>query len=831
MVVAYGLALVSAGAIVWCAVVARPVGGAQPSVIQTRIYPWQVSSVQRQPEVERQRVATTDIQVGPATRADLAGALQGRLDERQSQVKVTITHSLRMAEADQLVLTLRQGLDLPNAVQSFTDDGFGAIKINGVALAPTTRLAPRLSTFAGLTTVEFSVTLLRQLPRGEVLQLDFNAPLAKPLLVVTRTVTLTPVGWTVTGLQGVQPDDESRRRLQFTVGPNRVKLALAPSSFGYPDAEEHDDVSWGTALGILTAIVLLVLLLRSLGTVWWQRLANRELVVGLVLAAPTLLIPLFDPALAPISYVILFLALPALAVRHAARVVPTSPPWTTNDALGVTALGVVVGFGMLSWSWLHEQLPGPVLVATALAAAVAAAGSAVAFSADLGVPMVVVRLAALWAGAAVGLLALALWTRALLTGVYPPDSVRLVLGLFWSIIPIAVVAVATKGWSRVTVLVIVMVSLLVQGWPTEWLDAGSWSLPLPETLPTIGRFELTPLMRGVFGLLLLGFVLLVLRLRRLGDSVEAADGRTAAATMIIVLMVLYLTPRGTVTVADSQVPLPLLSITSIVAWVAARWLLARTHPPFTEPATPAEHRELVRGALHRRLLQISEQELYRLGRGRLGSGEMTLADFDRRRRDLERALHSDGRENAFGTAAACSPWHNGVTAFVICLLLSLPFLLVYGWPAGPDLSSFIFDSRYLLTLPAFGFLYGYFYSRLRGTQPMTKALHLMVAALITELSGYLPTLFQPDLGALDKVQVVAIVVGEVALVSLGLGLYWEWRIMHLAGEPWGRVRNVRSIRSLATPLIAIIIAFGTAAATTAAGQTVAHILQGTTQSP
>ena len=77
-----------------------------------------------------------------------------------------------------------------------------------------------------------------------------------------------------------------------------------------------------------------------------------------------------------------------------------------------------------------------------------------------------------------------------------------------------------------------------------------------------------------------------------------------------------------------------------------------------------------------------------------------------------------------------------------------------------------------------------------------------------------------------KVQVVAIVVGEVALVCIGLGLYWEWRVMHLAGEPWARVRNVRSVRSLATPLLAVVIAAGTTAATSAAGQTVDRILKG-----
>ncbi|HUR07441.1 MAG TPA: hypothetical protein VM347_33195, partial [Nonomuraea sp.] len=500
--------------------------------------------------------------------------------------------------------------------------------------------------------------------------------------------------------------------------------------------------------------------------------------------------------------------------------------------LVVTGLGCLVGLGMLSWSWLHQQLPGQTLLIGSVVAAVAAAAAAVVFSVDLGVRVVIVRLAVLAAEAAIGLLALALWGRALLTGVYPPDSIRLVLALGWAMIPIAAIAVATKTWTRTAVVGALLVSLLVQGWPTEWLDAGSWNLPFTATdasnLPKIGILPLDPLVRGVLGLLLLTFALLVLRLRRLGGSLTALDHPATHATVIVCLMVLYLTPRGSTTLTDVHVAVPQLSITSIVAWVTARWLLVRPHPAVVEPASAEEHRQLVRAALHKRLLLVSEQELYRIGRGKLGSGELSMAEFDTRRLELEAALHEHGRhpETALATAAGCTPWHNGVYAFLISMLLSTPFVLVYGWPSGADLSSFVFDSRYLLTLPAFGFLFGYFYPRIRGTQPMTKALHLMAAALVTELATYLPTLFEPDIGVADKVQVTAIVVGEVALVCIGLGLYWEWRVMHLAGEPWARVRNIRSVRSLATPLLAVVIAAGTTAATSAAGQTVDRILKG-----
>ncbi|MGR6915071.1 hypothetical protein ACU635_12565 [[Actinomadura] parvosata] len=780
------------------------------------------------PDVRWARRATTEVSISRASRSDLEPVPEGRLDPRQRHVKVTVKHRLQLALRDTLIEALRQGGGFPGTLQQVTDAAFGAIKVDGPSLAPTTRLAPTLISESGRTTAEFTVTLLRQLRPDQLLKLDFEEPKAFPLIVTSRSITVLPGEWSVLRLEGITPEQEAAERLAFTVGAYPVSLTLAPDSFGFPDVVVQEDFSWATALGVLTAIALAIYLLRSLGKGWWARLANRELFFGLALAAPALLIPLFAEDWSVVAYVILFIAVPLLALRHASRVLPTSPPWDTRDLLVVTGAGVAIGLGMLAWSWLHGQLSGQALLAGGAAAAVAAAGSAIAFSVDLGVRPVVVRLAVLSAEAAIGLLALALWLRALAGGVYPPDSIRLVLALSWALIPISALAVATKQWKRQTVVGAVLISLLVQGWPTEWLDSGSWSLAVQQDEPRIGTLVLSPIVRGVMGLLLLGFVMLVLRLRRLGAQLSAVDNPVAESTMICVLMVLYITPSGSTTLADIDVPLPLLAITSLVAWATAQWLLTGPRMAIPEPVNLEEHRALVRAALHKRLLLVAEQELYRVGRARIGAGELTMADFDQQHNALEAAMNRHGRhpETAFATSAGCSPWYNGIQAFTVSLLLSLPFALVYGWPEGVDLTSFIFDGRYLITLPAFGFLFGYFYPRVRGTQPMTKALHLTAAALLTELSGYLSTLAEPDIGAFDKTQVVAIVVGQVMMVCVGLGLFWEWRIMHLAGEPWARVRNLRSIRSLAAPTLALVLAAGTTAASSAAGQTVDRILKG-----
>jgi len=834
--IGFGLAAVSLSAIVWCAVAAEPVPRPVPPSSPADADSWGLSATRAEPAAGGDREASTEVTVAPASAADLDGVPEGRMDERRRQVKVTITHRLSMDPADGLAETLREGAEFPHGLRRFTDEGFGAVKVNGTVLAPATRLPPRLTTTGDRTTAVFTVTLLRQVRPEDLMRVDFHTPAATPSLVAYRRVTLLPGEWSVLRAASIAPDREEPDRLEFTAANHAVSVTLAHRSYGFPDVRERDDFSWATALGVVTAVVLTVLLLRTPGGDWWRRPANRELAAGLALAAPVVLLPLVAEEFTLPAYVMLFVGLPLLALRHAIQVLPTGPQWTPRDALGATGVGVLLAVGMLSWSYRYGQLPGDTLLTGTSVAATAAAGSAVALSADLGVRAVVVRLAAFAAGSAVALLALALWAKALVTQVYPPDSVRLLLAFCWALIPVAAVAVAIKQWKRGAVVVAVVVSLMVQGWPSEWLDAGSWSLAPPaQELPRIGELELTPLVRGVMGLLLLGYLLLVLRLRRLGTALEATRDPSAESAMIVCLMVAYLTPQGSATLGDIDVPLPMLSITAIAAWVTARWLLAGPHLSIVEPYDQEEHRELIRAALHRRLLLSSEQELYRAGRSRIGGGELSMAEFDRRRLELDAALRGHGGhpETAFATAAGCSPWQNGLHAFVVSLLLSLPFLIVFGVPSGIDLTSFVFEARSVIALPAFGFLFGYFYPRIRGTQPMTKALHLMAAALVTELSGYVAAIAEPDLGAMDKVQVVAIIVGKAALVSIGLGLYWEWRIMYLADEPWARVRNIRSLRSLATPLLAITIAAITTAATSAASQTVDRVLRGdeTSQQP
>ncbi|MGI5290811.1 hypothetical protein ACQEVF_46890 [Nonomuraea polychroma] len=57
-----------------------------------------------------------------------------------------------------------------------------------------------------------------------------------------------------------------------------------------------------------------------------------------------------------------------------------------------------------------------------------------------------------------------------------------------------------------------------------------------------------------------------------------------------------------------------------------------------------------------------------------------------------------------------------------------------------------------------------------------------------------------------------------------LGLWWEWRLMRLAGEPWARVRSIRTLRTLGPPLAAAAIA--TTAATALVNNVIAPLPTG-----
>ena len=84
MFIAFGLAMVSAGAIVWCTVAARPVPLAPPVRECRRPEPWELNG-QNEPRVNSHRQATTEVLVTGAGPGDLRAVPEGRLDERSAR--------------------------------------------------------------------------------------------------------------------------------------------------------------------------------------------------------------------------------------------------------------------------------------------------------------------------------------------------------------------------------------------------------------------------------------------------------------------------------------------------------------------------------------------------------------------------------------------------------------------------------------------------------------------------------------------------------------------------------------------------------------------------
>ncbi|WP_127932216.1 hypothetical protein [Nonomuraea polychroma] len=171
-------------------------------------------------------------------------------------------------------------------------------------------------------------------------------------------------------------------------------------------------------------------------------------------------------------------------------------------------------------------------------------------------------------------------------------------------------------------------------------------------------------------------------------------------------------------------------------------------------------------------------------------------------------------------------------------LLSLPFSAVRvvesvetGQGEGRQLLA---GALTVLSLPALCMVFGYFYPRVRGTTPIVKSLAFLAAAVFIQLPGIVGTLVvsmtaDPNLADTtpptpkEALAAVLVAVGNIAVVSIGLGLWWEWRLMALAGEPWARLRDIRTLRALAAPLAAVAIAVATTATTVLVNNVIAPL--------
>jgi len=102
-----------------------------------------------------------------------------------------------------------------------------------------------------------------------------------------------------------------------------------------------------------------------------------------------------------------------------------------------------------------------------------------------------------------------------------------------------------------------------------------------------------------------------------------------------------------------------------------------------------------------------------------------------------------------------------------------------------------------------------------------KALLTGLAALAVEATQIIVAESRID----AMLQAVGIRAGQLFVLFIVLGLWYEWRLASVARVPWGRLRDFRSLRELTAPALAVLIAIATAIATGFAGAAVSALLQ------
>ncbi|NNN35030.1 hypothetical protein HLK59_32640 [Streptomyces sp. S3(2020)] len=259
------------------------------------------------------------------------------------------------------------------------------------------------------------------------------------------------------------------------------------------------------------------------------------------------------------------------------------------------------------------------------------------------------------------------------------------------------------------------------------------------------------------------------------------------------------------------------------------WLLppsAETRAVRLHNTRPAAHNRLVHALLKDQALAAGRREFLSSSRTALAEGELTARQWSARWRHLgalgERGTAPQHSVNlrlaALGTSGGRTALRNGLAAAVLLAALCVPWMLyTVPTPLSAD------DPRdeqvwtYALRWAVYGFVYGYAYSWIRGGSPIGKALSLLAVVLPVELAQLLYRGLTPE----DFAVSLLLTTGNCLAVFLVLGLYWEARLVRVAGLRWGQIRNFRSLSATAVPVTTVLVASATALATAMVGAWIA----------
>ncbi|MEV4298505.1 hypothetical protein [Microbispora rosea] len=809
-------------------VLARCVSGGEPGRASFQVIPPKGGITPA-----RGRAAVTRVIVRPAAREEVEQWYRLRSEEPEDDlhVKITVDHEWRLRVDDPDVALLQAG-DAFTDPTSFVTRRLGEVDTQvGGPQPPVTFAPPMLRLDPKVNEVVVTASGFTYAPTsrftGRSCRLTFFPPAPERAVSrpVTHVINVEAPGWTLTGITGAVPSAQDRESVRFD-GTRIVRMVFheEPPSSRYdtasylagdangqiisdpdPDEELLDDPSGPLAgaesvLALLAYAMVLWTFIRSLGAAWWRRPYNLLLPVWI---AASLSLALYGGREAFLGHLLLLGVAPVIVVFVTGRRIGP-PPWP----------GSTVGFLSLAASLAGAVLTGSGLL---IMAAPWWSFALPAIAVGLTIPRQLRPFSPIIAVVLLGM-GLSLTVRAGQAG-YAPGyvAVALLVLLDLTVILSAGLAVASGRWSaRVTLWSAAVLGLLI----------GFGMLSVPQGLSP----AFTDLTNGGPALLYEGLwllfqvhlallvALLVVRLRRLGGSPDAVFRSEALATMMLTLFLTQIT---------LDIP---AHLSIVIMWVAVLWLLSgpsARRAKVGEEITPEQHQTLVRALVRRRFARSSLTALLRQGRSRIAAGEMSMAAFDKQRRALLRASDNDDGpidpDLALSTGAGQPPWVRAVAACGAGLVLSIPFTTARViQTTSPDGLASVLSAAAIT--PLLCAIFGFFYPRVRGSQPLSKSLFLLLAAVVialpqhvfafiiastadaTEFAAPLPTPAETIIGALLSM-------GNLAVVCLGLGLFWEWRLLSLAAEPWGRIRSVRSARAIAAPLTAIVIATGTAVST------------------